>query len=186
MLRVRGFTAAAGLRFKRGDTFTLGTSASPAPGDVYGVNPRSRATIGRLQDFTCLQDVYSDASGVALISISPPIILGPDDPRQTVNMSPPDAKQVIPRGTANTAYAQNLFYQRDAFTLATVDFEPPQGGVEWSRAVDPEAGVTVQAAAQFDIRAYSNLSRLDDLWGCSTLRPECCVRVWSLANQSIP
>jgi hypothetical protein len=186
VLRVRGFTAAAGLRFKRGDTFALGTSASPAPGDVYGVNPRSRATIGRLQDFTCLQDVYSDASGVALISISPPIILGPDDPRQTVNMSPPDGKQVIPRGTANTAYAQNLFYQRDAFTLATVDFEPPQGGVEWSRAVDPEAGVTVQAAAQFDIRAYSNLSRLDDLWGANTLRPECCVRVWSLANVTVP
>ena len=185
-LRVRGFPTAAALRLKRGDTFQLGVAATPAAGDVYGVNPRSRSTIGRLQDFTCLTDVYSDAAGIATIQISPPIILGPDDPRQTVTNSPPDGKVVTFRGTASTQYAQNLYFQRDAFTLATVDFEPPQGGVDWSRAVDPEAGVTVQAAAQFDIRAYSNLSRLDDLWGASTLRPECAVRIWSLANQTIP
>jgi hypothetical protein len=164
----------------------LGVAASPAAGDVYGVNPRSRATIGRLQDFTCLTDVYSDAAGIVIIPISPAIILGPEDPRQTVNLSPPDGKQVTFRGTASTAYAQNLYFHRNAFTLATVDFEPPEGGVEWSRAVDPEAGITVQSAAQFDIRSYKNLSRLDDLWGANTLRPECAVRVWSLANQTIP
>jgi len=186
VLRVRGFTAAAGLRLRRGDTFQLGIPGTPAAGDVYGVNPRSRATIGRLQDFTCTADVYSDAAGIALIPISPPIILGPDDPRQTVDIAPPDGKGLTFRGTASTQYAQNLFYQRDAFTLATVDFEPPQGEVKWSRAVDPEAGITVQAATQFDIRSYKNLSRLDDLWGASTLRPECAVRVWSLANVNIP
>lgn len=185
ILRVRGFTAAAALRLRRGDTFQLGLPGTPAAGDVYGVNPRNRATIGRLQDFTCMTDVYSDAAGIALIPINPPIILEPD-PRQTVTLAPPDAKVLTFRGTASTAYAQNLFYQRDAFTLASVDFEPPQGEVRWSRAVDPEVGVTVQAAAQFDIRAYQNLSRLDDLWGATGLRPECCVRVWSLANVNIP
>jgi hypothetical protein len=182
-LRVRGFTAAVGLRLRRGDTFQIAVPTT-GPG-LYGTNPRNKRTVGRYQDFTCLEDVYSDAAGGAVIPLSPPIILGPD-PRQTVDTVPLDGWALAFRGAANTQYAQNLFFHRDAFTLATVDFEPPQGDVKWSRAVDPEAGVTVQGAVQFDIRSYKNLSRLDDLWGCTSLRPECAVRVWSKANVVIP
>src|SRR5262245_42917565 len=110
LLRVKGWTNAVGLRFRRGDTFQLGIPGTPTAADVHGVNPRSRATVGRLQDFTCLEDVYSDAAGNAVIHIWPPIILGPD-PRQTVTQSPADGLALTPRGTANTSYAQNLFYQ---------------------------------------------------------------------------
>jgi coat protein Gp5 len=182
-LRVRAFTAAVGLRLHRGDTFSIGDTTTKV--GVYGVNPRSRATVGRFQDFTCLADVYSDAAGVAVIPIWPPIILDPD-PRQTVQQMPVDAMTLNFRGTADTQYAQNLFFQKNAFTLASVDIEVPQGDVKWSRAVDPDAGVSMQAAIQFDIRSYQNLSRVDTLYGATALRPECCVRVWSKATIDIP
>src|SRR5262245_8684230 len=81
-LAVTGFTAAAALRLNAGDTFTIGSGATA----VYGVNPQSRQSTGKLQQFVVLNDTASAADGTATIPIAPAIITA--GPYQTVLASP--------------------------------------------------------------------------------------------------
>ena len=75
-----GWTAAAALRLRAGDTFTIA--------GVNSVNPNTKADTGRLQHFTVLTNASSDASGNATLSISPPIIIS--GAYQTVTAQPAD------------------------------------------------------------------------------------------------
>lgn len=170
VINTKTWTAAAALRLRKGDVFQMA--------GVFAVNPRTRLSTGRLQDFVVTADTNSTAGGLAAIPISPAIVLAPD-PRQTVTASPIDGAALSFVGTASTAYKQNLAYHTDAFTLATVDLVKPSGGVEWARATDPDMGLTMQSVKQFDIKAYTDVARLDMLWGWKTIRPSTAVRVWS-------
>jgi len=126
-LAVTGFTAAAALRLNKGDVFSIT--------GVYAVNPQTLLSTGRLRDFTVTANVLSAADGSATIPIWPPIIVPPDG-RATVTASPAAAAPLVFLGTQNTTYAQNLFYHKNAFSLAIVPMVMPFSG-QASRADDP-------------------------------------------------
>ena len=77
-ITVTGFTAAAAPRLKKGDIFTLGDPAAPVAANCFAVNPVSRATTGKLRQFTVTADVSSAADGTATIPISPLLIRASD------------------------------------------------------------------------------------------------------------
>lgn len=172
-LNTRAWTAAAALRLRRGDVFRIP--------NVFAVNPRSRLTTGRLQDFTVLADVSSTAGGLAAIPISPAIILAPN-PRQTVTAGPIDGAALEFVGIPDRFYKQNLGYHNDAFTLACVDLEKPPGNIEVSRAYDAGAGIAVTALRDFDARTYTSINRCDILYGWAAIRKPTAVRIWSVAD----
>lgn len=165
-----GWTAAAALRLATGDVFQIT--------GVYAVNPQTLQSTGRLRDFVTTSVTNSDASGNATINFSPPIIIAPD-PRATVSNTPAAAAPLLFTGTANTTYAQNLFYHKNAFTLAVVPLVMPFSG-QASRADDPEFGASLRVWRDSNIQADTHPARTDVLYGWLAEQPELAVRVWSV------
>ena len=170
-ITVSGFTAAAALRLRRGDIFTMA--------NVYAVNPVSRTSTGQLRQFTVLSDVNSAADGTATIQIYPPII-GPagNNPRQTVDALPVASAPLTFMGTANTAYQQNLVHEKQAFALAHCRLQEPFSG-QASYATDSDTGVAIRTWKASDITSDTHASRADVAFGFAVTRPEWAVRVWS-------
>lgn len=150
---------------------------------VYMVNPVTFLPTGLLQNFTLTADVDSTGGGAATLPISPSIIL--TGKNQTVTSSPADSAQLYVWGTATVANVaskvtkQNIGWQKEAVTLACVDLPIPgkNMGVDAVRASDPDSGLSVLFMRGFDIRDYSEISRLDMLYGATATRPEHVVRV---------
>lgn len=163
------WTAAAAVRVKKGDVFTIA--------GVNAVNPQSLQDTGKLRQFTATSDASSDASGNATINIYPPIIIAPD-PRQTVTAAPAGSAPLTFLGTASTRYIQNLLYHKNAFTLAMVDLVQPNSGT-FARVTDPDNGFSMRSWKDSNIMTDTHPARVDLLYGWTTLRPEMAVRVWS-------
>ena len=169
-LVTNGWTAAAANRLKRGDVFTIGTVAS----GCLGVNPQSKVSTGKLQQFTVTADANSDPAGTLTAVMSPAMITG--GPFQTVTQAPPNGATINVVGTANTAYPQNLAFHKTAFCLATADLEMP-GGVDMaSRNV--YKGISVRAVRQYAIGTDTFPMRLDVLYGWAAFQPQLACRVW--------
>jgi hypothetical protein len=169
-LNVTGFTAAAAPRLKKGDVFTLA--------NVYAVNPQTLQSTGRLRDFVVTADVSSAADGTAAIPIYPPIIL-PTDPRATVTASPAAATPLVLLGVANTTYSQNLFYHKEAFTLACVPLVMPYSG-QASRADDSSFSASIRVWKDSNISTDTHPARADVLYGLVAQHPALAVRMWSV------
>lgn len=173
VINTKTWTAAAAPRLFKGDVFQMA--------GVFAVNPRSRLSTGRLQDFTVTADVSSTAGGLVAIPISPAIILAPN-PRQTVTASPIDGALLSFVGLPTRYYKQNLGYHTDAFTLACVDLEKPPGNIEATRVTDPDNGFSMQSMRDFDSRTYTSINRTDILFGWAAIRKPTAVRIWSVAD----
>ncbi len=154
-------------------------------GGVYMVNPITKLNTGLLQNFVLTADVDSDGGGAATLPISPEIIL--TGKTQTVTNSPADSAQLYVWGTATVANVasktspQCLGWAKEAVTLACVDlYNPGAGeGVKAVRAFDDDLGLSILYMRGYDIRQYSEISRLDILYGTTFPRPEHVVRVAS-------
>jgi hypothetical protein len=170
-LAVTGFTAAAALRLNWGDTFTIGSGAT----GVYGVNPQSRQSTGKLQQFVVLADTLSDGAGAATIPIAPPIITA--GPYQTVTQSPGAGAALTVNGAAGTQSVVGLGFHEDAFTLVMVDLELPQGVWMADRVSDKQLGVSLRIVKAYDIQNDAQPARLDVLWGRKAVRPEMACRI---------
>jgi hypothetical protein len=174
-LLVSGWTAAAALRLKKGDTFTLPL--------VNAVNPQNRQDTGVLRTFTVTADVSSAADGTATIPIYPPIVplnaVGRSD--HTVTVSPAaSAPLTITSGTANqVTNGVGLGFHRDAFTLAMADLPLPGGTDMAARASDNQLGVAVRLVRQYSISTDQFPCRLDVLYGWAPLYPEWACRILS-------
>lgn len=152
---------------------------------VYTVNPVTYQSTGELQNFTLTADVDSDAGTLATLPISPSIIIAGKG--QTVNASPGATAAITVWGTgtvanvASKASPQNMGWQNEAITLAFIDIQlPGQGmGVNAERVSDEDLGLGFTFMRGFDIRAFSQVSRVDSLYGKGYLRPEHIVRVAS-------
>lgn len=168
-LNVSGFTAAAALRLKAGDTFTLA--------GVYAVNGQNKQSTGVLRTFTVTADVNSTASGTAAIPIYPPIT--PTTGFQTVSNSPADSTPLTIFYTASQQSVQGLAFHQDAFTLACADLPLP-GGVDMaSRVSDDQLGLSVRMVRQYNISTDQFPCRLDILYGWAALYPELACRIQS-------
>jgi len=165
-----GWTAAAASRLKAGDVITIGTVAS----GCLGVNPVSKVSTGKLQQFVVTADASSDAGGNLTAVISPAIITA--GPYQTVSQAPPDNAAITVVGTASTAYPQNIAFHRDAFCLATADLEMPKGVDMAARS--NYKGISIRAVRQYAISTDTMPTRLDILYGWCAFQPQLACRVW--------
>ena len=172
-LNMRGFTAAAAPRLKKGDVFTIGAAAT----GVYSVNPQSKQSTGQLQQFVVTADVSSDASGNAAVPMQPSLVV--TGAYQTVTNTAADGAVITLLGTANTAYVQGLSFHRDAFALATVDLDLPSQSAEASRASDPQLGIALRITRQWAVLSDQWVTRCELLHGESVPRPEHAVRIWT-------
>lgn len=150
---------------KAGDVFTIA--------NVYAVNPVTKATLPFLRQFTVLADANSGATtGPATLTISPPIIVS--GAQQTVNSSPAASAPITVLGTGGAGYRQNLFFHKNAFALATVPMEAPEGAVNVSR--QSYKGINVRLIPYYDGANDISKWRLDLLYGVKCIDPRLAVR----------
>jgi len=151
---------------KKGDVFTIAS--------VYSVNPQTRTSTGQLQQFVVTADV-SFVSGDATVSISPPIYTS-ESALATVNAFPQATAVATVVGAVSGVYPQNLFFHKNACTLATADLIMPQGVDMASRQV--HNGISMRIVRQYDINNDRMPCRIDVLYGIKVLRPELACRLW--------
>jgi hypothetical protein len=165
-----GWTAAAALRVRAGDVFTIAGvfAVNPVPGEG------AKQVMPYLQEFTVLADGSSNASGQLNLTISPPMITS--GPQQTVSAAPADNAALTFRGTANVAYPQNLAFHRNAFALVTVPLEMPDG-VSF-KARETHKGISMRVIKDYDIVNDQEIIRLDVLYGTDAIYPDLACRLW--------
>jgi hypothetical protein len=150
-----------------GDVFTVA--------NVYAVNPQTRESTGSLQQFTVT--AANTASGGAWTNIAvSPAMYTPNNALATISAFPQDGAAITFVGAANTQYAQNLVYHKDAITFATADLLLPQGVDMASRQV--HNGISLRVVRQYDINNDRLPCRIDVLYGFSAVRPQMAARIW--------
>lgn len=163
-----GWTAAAALRLRRGDVFTIA--------GVFGINPQSRQSTGVLRQFVVTADVSSDGAGNATVPISPAIVTS--GPNQTVSGTVADNAAITVLGAANTFTSQAIAFHRDAFTFVNADLYMPNGSTECSQKRDAKGlNISIRLIKQYDINSDREPARLDVLGGWATIRPELACRI---------
>jgi hypothetical protein len=161
-----GWTASVTGLLKKGDVFTIA--------NVFAVNPQSRQSTGKLQQFVVTADTNSIAGGAATIPISPSIVTS--GAFQTVTNSPADNAAITVVGTAATAYANNMAYHRDAFTLVSAPLQNvSQFGAQCS--VKSWKNVSLRVTRQYAIGTDTVVDRIDVLYGWAPLYPELACRL---------
>ncbi len=152
---------------KEGDVFTLA--------GVNSVNPITKESTGRLQTFVCREDGTSDGTGNLTISIAPAMVTS--GPYQNVSAAPADDAAITVKGTASTAYAQNLCFHKNAFALVSAPLATPDG-VSFS-ARESHRGLSVRVVKDYDIVNDVDKIRLDILYGVKTVDPRQALRLTS-------
>lgn len=154
-----------------GTVFTIGTGAS----GVYMVNPKTKRSTGILQQFTVVSAVTANAttSSETVVTISPPIITS--GPHQTVNADPGNDVAITVVGSASTSYKQNLVYHKNAFALAMVPMELPQGA--YGAARQSYKGMSVRVIPVYDGINDISKWRLDVLYGRKCIDPRLATRL---------
>jgi hypothetical protein len=143
-----------------GDVFTIA--------GVNSVNPRTRASTGELQTFVVRADANSDGSGNSTISISPAIITS--GAYQTVDAAPGDGAAItVKTGTANTQYPQNIFFHKNAITVAFANLVLPESATVKSRQVMDN--VSIRLIKEYDILLDEEVTRFDILFGVEAQNP---------------
>lgn len=163
-------SGASTLRF--GDVFTIA--------NVFGVNPLSRVSTGRLQQFSVQADV-SDSTGAMTISISPAIITS--GVLQTVSAAPADNAAInVWSGTgtyaqAATASPQSFVFHRDFAAFVMADLVEPDGGAKADFIRSRDFGISIRLLRQYQMGSDENGSRLDMLFGAAPLQERLACRV---------
>jgi P22 coat protein - gene protein 5 len=151
--------------WKVGDVFTIA--------NVYAVNPQTRQSTGSLQQFVVTEDLTASSTGTLKIS---PAIYTSSQALATVDSFPQSGAVITMLGNANSQYAQNLVYHKDAITFATADLVLPQGVDMASRQV--HNGISMRIVRQYDINNDRMPCRIDVLYGYSVIRPQMACRMW--------
>ena len=159
-------------------TFATGGSGTLARGTVfnvagiYAINPQSRQSTGSLMQFVVTADTA--LSGATSVPVYPAVILSGQFQTCTTAASGAQAVTIL-TGATGTAYAQNLAYHKDAFTLASADLLLP-GGVDMAER-DNFDGISMRMVRQYDINSDLFPVRFDVLYGWKTIYPELAVRI---------
>jgi len=148
-----------------GDVFTIA--------GVYAVNPVTKATLPYLQQFVNTTQATANGSGQVTLTISPAIIAS--GAYQNVSAAPADNAALTVLGTASTGYVQNMVFHKNAFALAMVPMEVPQGAVNVSRK--SMNGLNVRVVPFYDGTNDVSKWRLDILYGVKAINPAYAVRL---------
>jgi hypothetical protein len=160
-----GWDTAATL--KAGDVFTIDA--------VFAVNPVTKATLPHLQQFVVTTDVTAHVTTTSstTLTISPPIITS--GAFQTVSAAALDNATISIIGSASGNLRQNLVFQKNAFALAMVPMEKPDGAVNVVRK--SYKGLSVRMIPYYDGTNDINNWRLDILYGVKCLDPRLATRL---------
>lgn len=168
-LVTKGWTAAAANRLKAGDVFTIA--------GINKVNPITKADTGQLQQFVATADFSSDGSGNGSISISPPLYSSASGSLQNITALPADGNAITVLQGASKVTVNNLLMHKESFALAFVPLERPQG-VDFSAVeTDPDTGISIRIARQWDITTDKFKTRADVMYGWQALRPEWAAKI---------
>jgi hypothetical protein len=167
-LNTDGWTAAASNRLNKGDIFTIA--------GVYSVNPLSKLSTGKLQQFVVTANTSSDGTGAAALPISPAIVTS--GATQNVSNAPADNAALTIVGAAGSITPQSLAFHKDFATFACVDLEDVSKFGAWgSRVSDKQLGVSLRIARQYAISTDTIPCRIDVLYAFKTLRPSWACRI---------
>lgn len=178
---VNGANQAAANQNLPGQTQTLVVDTGTgqiAPGTVFTmagvfeVNPETKASNGKLRQFTV---IATNATNATQLTIAPAIVTS--GAKQNVSNAPADNAPINILSTASKDYDQGLFFQKDAFTLVTVDLDMPND-VDW-KARERMDGVSMRALRQYDIINDEWVTRLDLLPGYAVLYEDWAVKALS-------
>jgi hypothetical protein len=168
-VNLTGFTASQSNVLNAGDIITFA--------NVFGVNPQNRSQVGygseNLAQFNVQSVVNSDASGNAVVTILPPIIL--TGPYQNVTNAPAlnaavSCSGITTPGTA-TQYIKNFVYSREAFTLACVP-GPISSGAAYSKVfTDEDSNISMRVNIVYDIQTDQDVMRIDIFYGTKAFGP---------------
>lgn len=166
-LNVDGLTS--GTEFKAGDVFTIA--------GVFAVNPQTGEARDDLQQFVVTADSASSSgtSDDIALTIAPAIIVS--GAYKTCSAAPADNAAITVLGTADTAYRQNLAYHRNAFALVMVPLVRDLPGCETATVSDPDTGLSIRYARQYDIANDKVIGRLDVLYGWKTIDERLATRL---------
>lgn len=154
-------------------TITRGTIIT-LPG-VFAVNPQNRTSTGVLMDFVITADV---AQGATSLPISPALVVS--GASQNVSASPTNTTAFVIRGAASTAYATNIAFHRDAFTLAMVPMWKPEAGMGAKVSQKTSDGFTVKVTDFYDGINDNAIMRIDVLFGWAATYPELSSKIYTL------
>ena len=160
---VTGF--AAGATIKRGDTFALT--------GVNAVNPMTRASYGKPRKFSVQADVTL-AGGAGNITVSPPITY--TGAFANVDAAPAANAALTFDAAAGSQSPQGLGFNPQAFTWACINQEQP-GNADTYFATDPETGIQLRFARQWEGRTNNFINRFDVLYAFGAPYPQGAVRV---------
>ncbi len=170
-LQMDGITGSITACYKEGDVIQIA--------GVYAVNPVTKATLNNLKCFVVTATTDSVSNEIAALPISPTIVTS--GAYQNVSAAPVDGAAVTLFGAATT-YAnknvqQNLVFHEDAFALAMVELELPNGVHIAARASDKESGLSVRMVSAYNIGVDRIETRLDVLYGVKCIYEELACRV---------
>jgi hypothetical protein len=174
-----------------GDVFTVGVAGTKP---VFNVNPRTRASTGRLKQFVCDE---VEASVVTAVSLDPYALGGKHSLQdsgafQNINAhiqdgavvnfaGTGDADSGVGGGTSATADTspQNLAYHKSAFMFGCIPLDDDTPGAESYTETDEESGCILNFSTQYNIDERENKARWDVVFGYAVPYPEGAVRIWS-------
>lgn len=143
---------------------------------VYRRNLETKEIRKEIQQFVVTEDATLDGSGAGALTISP--FMDTVGPYASISALPANGAAITIEGDANTSYGLNLFYQKDAFVMATQDLRKIGTNKEFYIRED-ELGVTFKVSCDADIVNDKALSRMDVLYGFAAINPWWAGKLWS-------
>uniref|UniRef100_A0A6M3K530 Putative capsid protein n=1 Tax=viral metagenome TaxID=1070528 RepID=A0A6M3K530_9ZZZZ len=154
---------------KDGDSFKID--------GCYAVNPMSGESTGSLRNFVATANATTPSESTAPADNR--IYFYPDmihtGPYKTVDTIPQLEACVRVYGNAKRPHPQNLAFHKNAFALAIVPLEKPDG--QWG-ATETEDGYSIRVVKDYDIEKDEEIIRMDILYGVHCIYPELAVRIW--------
>jgi hypothetical protein len=153
---------------------------------VYSVHPESRQNTGKLQQFVVQSAAtLTTAASTYTVTVKPALIYGSGNPFQNCTLSGvanTSGLTITRLGAASTAFAQDLFFHKDAFSVAFVDLEDVSAyGASCTRVSTDN--ISMRFIQQYNGSSDDVIARFDVLWGFAPLLPELAVR--HLTTQSL-
>jgi hypothetical protein len=169
--------ATSGTTLRAGDIITLS--------GVFRVHPETKANTGKLQTFVVQSDVTLTTSATAYdVVVKPGLIYGSGNAFQNCALSGvanTDGLTISRIGAANTQFAQDLFFHKDAFALAFVDLEDVSPYGAQSARVSTDR-VSMRWVQQYDVTSDVVRGRFDVCFGFAPLYPELASRHLTTAS----
>ena len=143
-------------------------------GDVFAVNPQTKATLGVLQQFVVVTTI-SDTTGAMALTISPAIVAS--GAFQNVSNAAADGKAITVAGATGVTTQLTGAFHRDAFVMGVADLDVPGGTDMAYRATDPQTGLSVRVIRDYNVVTDQWITRFDILFGFNTLYEQLACRV---------